>query len=217
MARDKKKERDEERRRNARLKGEIRKFDDPILAQTCLEVAPDENLDFLRRMRQVCLATTTGVGLAAPQIGILKRAIFIKPHRLTSSITSCHEWLLNPEILDHSEETDLGIEGCLSYPGYSGMVERWQWIKLRYLSVSPGEILAPKETIKIFKDWEARVVMHELQHLFGICVVRRFWESANNIHHASIKLNGLMVNDYGGVDGLRRTDWQLDSAGERSK
>ena len=186
MAKDRKqkqREKDEEqKRRITRFKGMIRKFDDPALSQVCTPVHQMDDLRWLRTLRQVCMATEIGVGLAAPQIGILQQAMYVAPRRLESRNNfDGQKYLLNLEILETSPETEFGVEGCLSYPGYSGLVERPTWIKARYLHVDIGEEYPnPHEVTAVFRDWECRVILHEYDHTKGICRVKDFWRAQQN-------------------------------------
>lgn len=96
-----------------------------------------------------------GIGLAANQIGILKRLV----------VCDVGEGLLqmvNPEILWTSDETDTAYEGCLSLPGLRGMVERRSNIKFKYTDRSGEDHVV--EASQLF----ARCVQHELDHLDGI-------------------------------------------------
>ncbi len=99
-----------------------------------------------------------GVGIAAPQVGILKRVIIV--HYDTEDESTYYE-LINPEILEEEGEQE-GREGCLSLPGYTGLVKRPQRIKVRALN-REGFL---KEYI--FEDFSAVVLAHEMDHLEGI-------------------------------------------------
>ena len=97
-----------------------------------------------------------GVGLAAPQVGILSRAAVI-------DVTEDHSGLLemvNPEIIER-EGTQTGREGCLSVPGRQGVVTRPMKVKVRYQDRN-GD-LYELET----EGFEARAICHELDHLDG--------------------------------------------------
>lgn len=156
-----------ERARITKLKAMLKKFDDPALSIVCTPVGTTGDLNFLRTMRNVCRASSTGVGLAAPQIGITKQAIYIKPERRGPK-----EWfMLDPVILDHSEEFERGVEGCLSYPGYTALIDRWTKIQVQYYHVEPLTALVAVKHIATFYDWEARIIQHECDHLNGICLV----------------------------------------------
>lgn len=98
-----------------------------------------------------------GVGLAAPQVGILKRIAVID---VGDGIIE----LINPEIIDmKGEETD--TEGCLSVPGVTGDVKRPKWVKVRALDRN-GKIIEIEG-----KDLLARAFCHEIDHLEGILFI----------------------------------------------
>jgi peptide deformylase len=113
-----------------------------------------------------------GVGLAAPQVNISQRVIVVefgeepqsdgeapRPPRLYA--------VVNPEIVRHSTETEIGSEGCLSLPGYLGEVERYQWVTVRGLDRrgNPFKLKA--------RGWLARIFQHEIDHLDGILFIDR--------------------------------------------
>ncbi len=97
-----------------------------------------------------------GVGLAAPQIGILKRIIVI-------DIEVIKKVMINPEIISEST-TDMqdGPEGCLSVPGIEDTVRRPKLLIVRYMNLD-GEIVTEEA-----RDLYARVICHEVDHLNGI-------------------------------------------------
>lgn len=103
-----------------------------------------------------------GVGLAAPQVGYNKRLVVVSLLRDREDEDFKTVIMINPEILDHSEEKDLDIEGCLSVPGEQGKVARWHMIKLQYLDEKG------KEKKLILEGLSARIVQHEIDHLDGI-------------------------------------------------
>lgn len=95
-----------------------------------------------------------GVGLAAPQVGINKRVIVVDVgERLIK--------LANPEIIK-THGIQNGPEGCLSIPGLYGNVKRSSYVKIRALNENNEEV-----TISA-KDFEARALQHEIDHLDGI-------------------------------------------------
>lgn len=140
----------------------MRTFDDPILKTVCHPLERGEDLTFLRSMRVECEAHN-GVGLAAPQIGHAKRAVYIAPkngERL---------FMLNPVVTDHSKITATDTEGCLSYPGVYVPIERFLSVRVRYFDESW------REHERTFVYFGARVIQHELDHLDGICRVGDHW------------------------------------------
>ncbi len=109
-----------------------------------------------------------GVGLAAPQVGVSQRLVVIeynededeeKPPKLYA--------VVNPEIVKVSEETELGIEGCLSIPGLVGEVERYSAIQVKGQN-------RRGQPIKLKLDgWMARIFQHEIDHLDGVLFTDR--------------------------------------------
>lgn len=94
-----------------------------------------------------------GVGLAAPQVGILKRIV-------TIDVGEGPIILINPEILETSGE-QTGEEGCLSVPGMAGQVTRPNYVKVKALDMDM------KETIYEGEELLARAFCHEIDHLDG--------------------------------------------------
>lgn len=120
--------------------------------------------DMAETMRQA-----PGVGLAAPQVGILQRVIVVEvkkdeddPHLQTGFYQ-----LINPEIVGVSKEVEEGPEGCLSIPGYIADIERAAAIEVRGLDRS-GK---PKK-LRAY-GFMARVLQHEIDHLDGILFLDR--------------------------------------------
>ncbi|MDD6920698.1 MAG: peptide deformylase [Eubacteriales bacterium] len=96
-----------------------------------------------------------GVGIAAPQVGVLRRICIITNAEMEPKV------LINPEIIA-SEGEQNGSEGCLSIPGYVGEVVRPQKITVRYNNEDM------KEIVEDFEDFAAVVASHEIDHLYGI-------------------------------------------------
>ena len=94
-----------------------------------------------------------GVGLAAPQVGILKRIVVI-------DVGEGPIVLINPEILETSGE-QTGDEGCLSVPGMAGQVTRPNYVKVKALDVNMNEQIYEGEGLL------ARAFCHEIEHLDG--------------------------------------------------
>lgn len=103
-----------------------------------------------------------GVGLAAPQVGISKRILIASP-----TMTQGEERVfVNPEILKE-QGREVGLEGCLSLPGISGEIPRATVIKFRALDRN-GRPLEME-----IKDFFARILQHEIDHLNGILLIDR--------------------------------------------
>jgi len=146
----------------------IRTFDDPILKTPCDPVDPQkDDLSFIKDMIETLREQPHGVGLAAPQVGITKKVILVRPQiRLGIAV------MVNPEIEFFDDEVEDGVEGCLSFPGISTNVPRHKKIRVSYLK--PHKTKANKFKHikdKLFLGWEARIIQHEEDHLRGICRV----------------------------------------------
>lgn len=134
--------------------------DNPILRK----VSPKQDkitkktLKLLKDMEETMIATN-GVGIAAPQVGVNVRMAHITINKNKTFP------IINPVILDHSEETNTDTEGCLSLPGVWGPVERANKVTLRFTNTSG------KEVVMKFTDFEARIVQHEVDHLNGILFI----------------------------------------------
>lgn len=128
-----------------------------------------ERADDYETLRRRMLATVqdpenTGVGIAAPQVGILRRMIAVQRFDKPGEP---FEIYLNPKIVEYSAETTPGREGCLSIPDRSGEVKRAQRITLRYRDEQFAERL---ERISGFT---AVIFQHEIDHLDGILYTDR--------------------------------------------
>jgi peptide deformylase len=140
---------------------DVRKFGDPVLKT---RAAPVENFDeSLVRLTQDMLATMRdqeGVGLAANQVGRLRR-VFV------AAIEDDEYVIVNPVLADWSETTESVPEGCLSIPGIQVDVERPTAVTVSGQDVS-GKPLELRAT-----DLLARVLQHEVDHLDGVLILDR--------------------------------------------
>ncbi len=134
---------------------EVREIGDPILTKTCKEVkeVTERTLDLIDDMFET-MYETNGVGLAAPQVGILKRIVVIDTTGEDPIL------MINPRIIETSGE-QTGYEGCLSVPGKSGIVTRPNYVK----AVAYDENM--EEFIIEGTELMARAICHELDHLDG--------------------------------------------------
>lgn len=132
----------------------IRVNDDPILRKVCKPIK--EVTDRIEELANDMLDTmyeANGVGLAAPQVGILKRIVVI-------DIGEGPVVMINPEILETSG-TQTGQEGCLSVPGKAGIVTRPNYVKAKAYDLDMNEFIIEGEELM------ARAICHELAHLDG--------------------------------------------------
>ena len=141
----------------------IREMGDPVLekkAKMIKEVTPR-----IRALAQDMLETmydAGGVGLAAPQVGILKRIVVID---VTEEQDEPYT-MLNPQIIEQDGE-QTGYEGCLSVPGKVGEVTRPERVVVRYNDLDMNEWELEAE------DFFARAICHELDHLDGHLYVEK--------------------------------------------
>lgn len=139
---------------------EIRTMGDEVLTKKCKEVtAMTPRTMFLIEDMIDTMYEANGVGLAAPQVGILKRIVVI-------DVGEGPIVLINPEILETSGE-QTGSEGCLSVPGKAGEVTRPNYVKVKALNEEMEEV--------IYEGTEllARAFCHEIDHLDGHLYVEK--------------------------------------------
>ncbi len=133
---------------------EVRIQGDPILEKPCRPVT--EVTERIRTLIDDMLETMyehDGVGLAAPQVGVLKRLVVI-------DVGEGPIVMINPEIIETSGE-QTGAEGCLSLPGKYGTVTRPNYVKARFFDENMDEYEIEGEELL------ARAICHELDHLDG--------------------------------------------------
>ena len=137
----------------------IRTDEDPILRKKSKMVSNySDRLKVLVEDMYETMDVAYGVGLAAPQVGILKRVIVIDNR---DEENGKRFYMINPEIIE-KEGIEVGMEGCLSVPGKQGTVERSKDIKVKYNDLSGEEKILEAE------DFLARILQHEIDHLDGI-------------------------------------------------
>ncbi|MCW9025568.1 MAG: peptide deformylase [Gammaproteobacteria bacterium] len=146
----------------------ILQYPDPLLKQMAEPVeAIDNELEiFIRDLEATMRAGPGGVGIAAPQVGILKRIIIVDVSSKPKIKQHGRLVLINPEITEW-EGMAKGREGCMSVPDYTGNVIRAKNIKLSALN-EQGE---PCEYD--MEGFEARAVQHEIDHLDGLLFLDR--------------------------------------------
>jgi peptide deformylase len=140
---------------------DIRTFGDPVLkTPTTLVESFDESLARLTQDMLATMRDKEGVGLAANQVGRLKRV-------LVAALEDEEFVIVNPVLLERSETTETEPEGCLSIPGIQVDVERPVAV-----SVS-GQDLSGKPLRVDASDLLARVLQHEVDHLDGVLILDR--------------------------------------------
>ncbi len=117
------------------------------------------------------VADNPAVGLAAPQIGVLKRAFavllgYYDRDEEDETPPPPPVIMINPEIIE-SENPERGFDACLSIPGMMGYTDRATKIRVKYLDEQG------KKQDRVFENWDARMIQHEQDHLDGILFTSR--------------------------------------------
>ena len=147
---------------------------DPILKKVCRPVTKfDDRLATLLDDMHETLLDADGLGLAGPQVGMMRRLFVCLDDRdmPEGELPADYEFkfldFVNPEILSKSDETEERYEGCLSFPGHNGAVTRAKHVKVK----------AQDRTGAWFEleadDMLARCIQHENDHLDGVTIMDR--------------------------------------------
>lgn len=143
--------------------------DNPVLRTICEPIHTREFSKYVKLWKEMVKYIRdpehAGVWLAAPQIGVTKRIIVVSLLRDREDENFSTVMMMNPEILEHSEEQEIDDEGCLSLPKKRGKVARWKDIKLSFLDEKG------KQKILKLSGLSARIVQHEIDHIDGILFI----------------------------------------------
>jgi peptide deformylase len=151
-------------------------------ARKVTDFGPDlQNLidDMVETMREA-----PGVGLAATQVDVPLQLIVVEfGDEEDETVPPKLYVMVNPEISRHSRETIIGTEGCLSVPNLVGDVERHESVTVKFLNRhgKPSKLKA--------KNWLARIIQHEIDHLHGILftdLATQVWEPMTEEERALI-------------------------------
>ena len=144
-------------------------YKDDVLRQKAQPVETfDEELQTLIDDMIETMRVAPGVGLAAPQIGVSKQVIVVEFGDEDDETVPEHLYIVvNPEIVGQSKDTIVGIEGCLSVPGFMGEVERAQVVTVR------GQDQYGKKVKIRAQGWLARIFQHEIDHVNGVLYTDR--------------------------------------------
>lgn len=175
----------------------------PVLLGTARNVDLD-NKNSLKTLGQLLLdmeetlllhEDPPGVGLAAPQVGVDLRIYLALINEL-----QVVESFINPEFVEMSEEMDTSktaekaLEGCLSLPSFYGPVRRHLWVKVHYWSVDLDKLKAKRsvkecliEKTEIYKEFEARIMQHEMDHINGTLFTARLIEQKGQLYQLEIR------------------------------
>lgn len=155
----------------------VREVGDPLLKKVCNEVdvknINKDMLDIIEDLKET-LEFGSGLGIAAPQIGINKRIIVVGAKKENIRYDDAEEIpltvMINPIWKKISEDTDIQYEGCMSVPIIRGKVERYKNIELTYYNENGEEI------VRQLNGFFARLVQHECDHLDGIIFLEKVKE-----------------------------------------
>jgi peptide deformylase len=148
----------------------ILRYGDPKLYEPSLPFDLPKEMPLVHEVLEQMKLATKGmgnVGLAAPQIGILKQLVMFAvpaehPRYKTDGVAQPMRIMINPHYKHLSDEKNLEWEGCLSVPGMMGQVKRYTHIECTYIDLE-----GVKQSFNA-SNFHARVVQHELDHLRGI-------------------------------------------------
>lgn len=143
---------------------DVIRFPDPRLKQPCAPVGDGDVAALAAALLETMAGFGRCVGIAAPQVGELVR-LCVVDCSVNPKVTEHHGRLVlvDPEIVSVSEETEIAREGCLSIPDFTANVRRPLRVRVRARDVEPFEAAG----------FEARVILHEVDHLDGMLFLDR--------------------------------------------
>ena len=147
---------------------QIRQYPDPVLRMRAREVE-DFDQDLVRLVERMTrlMEDANGAGLAANQVGVVRRVFVFHPDADTDPVA-----IVNPEIVERGDEAVTEDEGCLSLRGVQVPVERAVTVRIE------GRDPQRNQVTYELADLGARVVQHELDHLDGVLILERTTDEA---------------------------------------
>ncbi len=143
----------------------VRQYPDPVLRNPAGPVAEvDEEVRILVERMLGIMGSAHGVGLAAPQIGVARRVLVYRARDEDEAHV-----LINPELVERSEEVEVGTEGCLSLLGGELQVPVERHLRIRVTGQDAGGDPVELDA----EGFEARVIQHEIDHLDGVLIFDR--------------------------------------------
>lgn len=139
-----------------------------VLRKHSIEVTEEDNIMEIKAMLFDTLKKAAGIGLASPQINILKRVLVIDTSPIVEDDLTIERFegvYINPKIIDISTELEIYKEGCLSFPGIYEEVNRPDKLLIRYHNTAFNTIEEELDGIR------ARIFQHEYDHLEGILFI----------------------------------------------
>jgi peptide deformylase len=159
--RDEKLDPEREARRRLAL-AQIRQYPDAALRMKARPVDEfDDELKNLVERMKLLMVDANGIGLAATQVGVLRRLFVFQPHE--EDVLA----VINPEIVERSDETEVADEGCLSIQGITVPVERSLTVTIAGKDENGDDVRYELE------GYAARCVLHETDHLDGVLMIDR--------------------------------------------
>jgi peptide deformylase len=147
---------------------QIRQYPDPVLRLRAREVEQfDDDLKGLVERMLRLMQDANGVGLAANQVGVIRRVLVFQPDPESEPVA-----VVNPVIVERGDETVSDEEGCLSIQGVQVPVERVLKVRLEGRDPEGGEISLD------LSELGARVAQHELDHVDGVLIIDRTTDEA---------------------------------------
>jgi peptide deformylase len=163
--------------------GQIRQYPDPVLRMEAREVESfDGDLRRLAERMTQLMRDASGVGLAATQIGIIRRVFVFQTDPEEDPIA-----VVNPVVVEQSDESAVDDEGCLSLQGVQMPVERPISIRLTGRDLEGGELSLDLD------EHAARVVQHELDHLDGVLILDRTTDEARKAALAVLRPKAVLT------------------------
>ncbi len=162
---------------------QIRQYPDPVLRMQAREVESfDGDLRRLAERMTQLMRDANGVGLAATQMGIIRRVFVFQTDPEADPVA-----VVNPVVVERSDETSVEDEGCLSLQGVQMPVDRPITIRLEGRDLEGGEL--PLD----LTDHAARVVQHELDHLDGVLILDRTTDEARKAALAILRPKAVLT------------------------
>ncbi len=147
----------------------------PALRKKAERVSPGENVRDLVEDMFETMRNAQGIGLAANQVGVLKRVIVMDVSPMEEYKDEKPRVLINPEIISHTGEWELE-EGCLSIPAVRDVVTRSENVHIKYLDLDFDEQELEAEGVP------GRVILHEIDHLNGILFIDHLSPGRRKFH-----------------------------------
>jgi peptide deformylase len=162
---------------------QIRQYPDPVLRMRAKEVEEfDDDLRRLAERMQRLMEDANGVGLAANQVGVVRRVLVFHPDPEGEPVA-----VVNPVITTRGDEAETDDEGCLSMQGIQVPVERATTVTLE------GKDPEGNDVSYELSELGARVAQHELDHLDGVLILERTTDEARKAALAELRPRAMLT------------------------